>query len=147
MNNQKSLERLNKLHLVGQAALARMNDIPLGTTPNMILQQNMLKKKVLSYFHATESDWNDWNWQMEHKITQLVQLEKIISLKDSEKDVIRKVSQNYRFAISPYYMTLIDPENPWDGIGAISLPSLQELFSSGTQDPSGEEHQILPEVL
>jgi L-lysine 2,3-aminomutase len=98
------------------------------------------KKKILALFQATEADWNDWHWQISHRISDIDTLAKIINLDEKQKAEIEKVGQKYRWAISPYFLSLIVPANPKDPVMLQSLPSAAELNDEGETDPMAESH-------
>jgi glutamate 2,3-aminomutase len=114
--------------------------IPRGMSPfqeEKILEK---KKKILSLLNATEEDWNNWKWQMKNRISNVDLLSKIIKLKDSEIESIKNVEKKFRWAISPYYASLID-DNPLNPVKLQSVPSHYELdTTNGLFDPMGEEY-------
>ena len=61
-------------------------------------------------------------------------------LKLSEDDATRitEISKRYPICIPPYYLNLIDPDDPDDPIRRICVPGFQELSGSGLEDTSGE---------
>lgn len=60
-------------------------------------------------------DWNDWHWQFKAD-SNAEQLEKYIQLTKQEKDSINSCLRKYRMAITPYYLSLINPDDPFDPI-------------------------------
>lgn len=98
------------------------------------------KEKIMSILGATDDEWDDWNWQLAHRTEDVDLLSEIITLTTEEKSNINKVSETFRWAITPYYLSLIDPDNPHDPIKHMSVPSGYELNHTGTEDPMDEEH-------
>ena len=86
------------------------------------------------------SDWNDWIWQLRNRITGIEELESVIKLTDDEKLGIMSCLKNLRMAITPYYASLIDPNNPHCPIRSQAIPTVQELDMS-----IGEMHDPLAE--
>ena len=97
-----SLERCSELKTRIQDYLDIKDTIPKGLSP--LQEEKMLskKKKILEILNGTESDWNDWKWQLKNRISDVSLLSKIINLTDSEIDSIKKVDQKYRWGITPY---------------------------------------------
>lgn len=94
------------------------------------------KKAILSYLNASEEDWNNWQWQITHRIQTIEALTALLSLTSEQVNEIKTVSEHFRFAISPYYFSLLDwrsPEN--DPIAKMSLPDIRELEKKGVSDP------------
>lgn len=98
------------------------------------------KKKILNYLCSTETDWNNFNWQMKNRISKVNQLDDIFGLTKERFNEIVKVEKKYRWSISPYYLSLIDVNDINDPIGLMAIPSLLELNNQGEIDPMDEEH-------
>ena len=90
---------------------------------------------------VSDQDWNDWHWQVRNRIESLDQLKKYIDLTPEEEDGIRESLKTLRMAITPYYLSLIDPENLNDPIRKQSVPSALELQRSEAdlEDPLHED--------
>ena len=89
--------------------------------------------------HISDEDWNDWHWQVKNRITTLEELKKYITLTQEEDDP--RLLQEYRMAITPYYLSLIDPDDPHDPIRKQAVPTIHELqrYSSDLEDPLHED--------
>lgn len=87
------------------------------------------------------AEWNDWRWQMANRISTLEQLEKHISLDPGEKNGIGQCLRKFRMAVTPYYFSLIDQNNPNCPIRKQTIPSIMELQSSSADcdDPLHED--------
>ena len=89
--------------------------------------------------NASETDWNSPKWQLKNRISDADEISKYTNLSDEEYENIKKVSEKYRFAITPYYFSLIDFNNPLCPIKLQSIPMIEELEESGQLDPMNEE--------
>ena len=98
------------------------------------------KKELLEYFSASESDWNDWHWQLKNRISSVSTLCKFILLSESQKSMIAGISKKYRWAATPYYLSLMDYEDMSYPINRMALPSREENDASGELDPMAEEY-------
>lgn len=99
------------------------------------------KSKILQVLKATEENWNDYQWQLANRIKDVETLSKIIFISDTEKKHIKEVEQSFRWGISPYYLSLADPEDRYDPIRLMSIPTHSELEDSCMDlDPMGEEY-------
>ena len=113
----------------------------IKTGLNMAEQIDEPKKKILEYLHATEKDWQDWHWQMENRFTTAEALSHIIELTDQEMEDIEEVSRQFRWAASPYYVSLMDPDDPDCPVRKQAIPSILELQDdNGTDDPMNEQN-------
>ena len=90
---------------------------------------------------VTDEQWNDWKWQVRNRIETLDQLKKYIKLTKEEEEGIRESLKTLRMAITPYYLSLIDPDNPDCPIRKQAIPSIQELYKSEADldDPLHED--------
>ena len=72
---------------------------------------NTSRRKVL-FPEVTDEQWNDWKWQVKNRIETLDQLKKYIKLTPEAEEGVRKTTPTHSMDITPYYMSLIDPEHP-----------------------------------
>lgn len=79
---------------------------------------------------VTDQQWNDWHWQVKNRIETVDELKKYIKLTAEEEEGIRESLKTLRMAITPYYLTLIDPENPHCPIRKQAIPTVEELKRS-----------------
>ncbi len=113
--------------------------IPTGFLQWPRIEKN--QERLKSLFGATDGDWLDWRWQLKKRITTAAALKKYLPLNPQQLEEIERTGQSYRWALSPYYLSLIDPGDPADPIRRQSIPSLLECADdTGTSDPMDEEH-------
>lgn len=94
--------------------------------------------------------WNDWKWQYTHRITNVEALSKVLPLSETEKTDITRCLGLFRMAITPYYASLIDPNDPDDPIRKQAVPAIEETYDCENDlfDPLGEEHDSpVPNVV
>jgi len=72
--------------------------------------------------------WNDWTWQAKNRITNLQDLKKYITLTPEEEQGIEKCLSTFRMAVTPYYLSLADLNDPEDPIRKQAIPSVDELY-------------------
>lgn len=72
--------------------------------------------------------WNDWTWQAKNRITNLDDLKKYITLTPEEEQGVEKCLATFRMAVTPYYLSLIDLNDPCDPIRKQAIPSADELY-------------------
>lgn len=106
-------------------------------------RQNQIEEKkyaLLKLLNATEENWNDWKWQLSNRISDPDLLSKVIKLEEKEIEAIKKVGDEFRWSISPYYASLIDDTDKFDPIKLMSTPSALEILTQkGDPDPMAEE--------
>jgi len=98
-------------------------------------------KDISLWKDISETQWNDWRWQLAHRITTVGQLSQVINLTDSEKEVIERSLNSLRMAITPYYASLMDPDNPNCPIRMRAVPTIHEteISPEDEEDPLHED--------
>lgn len=98
-------------------------------------QQNELWKNVKS------EEWEDWKWQVANRITTLEDLRKIIKLTPDEEEGIKNCLKSLRIAITPYYASLMDQNDPDCPIRKQAVPVIWELETTDCDlpDPLAED--------
>lgn len=90
------------------------------------------------YYFPTVSDekWNDYVWQISNRITTLERLCHFLKIGSVEYHKLKKNENNLKFSITPYYLSLIDPNDDNDPIRLQCVPSSKEFEDEeGLVDP------------
>lgn len=84
--------------------------------------------------------WNQWEWQLKKRVISIDKLP-FTWLNRDQKILLKQVCNRFPMAITPYYLSLMNPEDPDDPIMKQVLPSVHETLSSETSysDPLNEE--------
>lgn len=84
-----------------------------------------------------------WQKQLVNSITTVDQLIKKINLSATEADEIRRLNGRFRMSITPYYLSLIDKDDPTCPIRQQAVPSIKELNVRAEElsDPLGDERR------
>ncbi len=90
---------------------------------------------------VTDAQWNDWRWQVQNRIETLEDLKKYIHLTPAEEDGVKQTLKTLRMAITPYYLSLINPEDPHDPVRRQAIPTGLETHQSAADllDPLHED--------
>ncbi|MBM7616259.1 lysine 2,3-aminomutase [Alkaliphilus hydrothermalis] len=101
----------------------------------------MNNRRYELFKNVSDADWNDWKWQNRNRIQTLEDLKKYISLTKEEETGIEKCLSELRMAITPYYLTLIDPTDEHDPIRKQAVPTIFETYRSSCdlEDPLHED--------
>jgi lysine 2,3-aminomutase len=135
---QIALRRAEELRRYAERYLEASARVPTGFA--LTDQFYKQKERIKALFGASEEDWNDWHWQLRNRITKVEQLAEIINLSDREVEDIAAVGARFRWAISPYYASLMDPDDPSCPIRLRAVPTRAELEDPyGVDDPMAEE--------
>ena len=144
MNNDEkreiSLKRAEELHEEIKDFLSFKKEYLMDMSMRRDVMSLQHKKDLLGYFCATEEDWNDWHWQLKNRISSASTLKNFMHLGEEQVALLNTISQKYRWATTPYYLSLMDYEDPMYPINRMAIPSADELDESGELDPMKEEY-------
>lgn len=93
---------------------------------------------------ATDKDWNSWIWQQQKRIKTMEQLAPVIKVDDEERQAFEKSHEQFNMGITPYYASLMDPNDPNCPIRLQSVPKMGELnvTVNDMEDPLAEERDM-----
>ena len=85
--------------------------------------------------------WNDWRWQMRHRLTKLEHFQKLLRLSATEEQGLLIAPEKFAVAVTPYFASLLDPEDPLCPLRLQVIPRQEELIVSPADmvDPCGED--------
>ncbi|MBN1991707.1 MAG: lysine 2,3-aminomutase [Anaerolineae bacterium] len=109
-----------------------------GTTPRAHIWSDVPDEK-----------WNDWRWQLSHRVNDFEILETFIKLTPEEIEGIC-ADNKFRLDITPYFASLIDPDDPMCPIRQQIIPKGRELqaFESMMKDSLAEDrHSPVPGLV
>ena len=88
-----------------------------------------------------DSLWKDWQWHFRNRITSIEHLSQFIPLSSEEKAQLSLVTMCYPLSVTPYYLSLINPDDPDDPIRKQAVPSVLEMTMSdmGMEAPLAEK--------
>ncbi len=98
---------------------------------NSVVKERRLKnqQRIMDQLGATEEDWADHRWQLQHVFKSLDGLNELIELSDDEQASIRLATDNQiPFGITPYYLSLMDRERDLgydEAVRAMVIPPLE----------------------
>lgn len=99
---------------------------------------------------TTDDDWNDWRWQSRHRIRTLEQFERVLDLSIEERDCLSMGGTLLPTAVTPYYMSLLDPHDPLQALRKTVVPTTREFvrMPGEADDPLGEDgHSPVPGLV
>lgn len=115
-----------------------VKEVPAQPAVKLTAKEN----RVIKFFDdATPLDWEDWRWQLRHRIRAKEELAKFINLTPEEEEGIDGCGEKLTMSIPPYFASLMDPENPKCPIRLQCVPLKYELTASPEEmaDPCGED--------
>lgn len=131
--------------MVNKESIQRSDILTDRTLPFLTFKNGFIEKKedfksnkTRDYFKVSDNDWNNWKWQLQNQIKTAEKLKEIFDFTQDEFEQLIKVSKKYRFAITPYYLSLIQKFKPNDPIYLQCIPQIDELNNVGKIDPMNE---------
>jgi len=87
-------------------------------------------------------EWNNWHWQVKNSVRSIAELGRFIALSDHEVKPDQGKSQSLPLRITPYYISLLDPENAEQPLRKSVVPVFDEyiIHRGEASDPLSEEH-------
>ena len=74
-----------------------------------------VSRRAPMWADVPDEKWNDWRWQLSHRVNDLAEIEQILNLTDEEREGL-SAPDKFRVDITPYFISLIDPDDPNDPI-------------------------------
>ncbi len=97
------------------------------------------------------SDWNDWHWQLHHRIKSIEQLQRLLpTLTPEEYAGTKLANTRLAFGVTPYFFNLIDPADENCPIRRQIIPRIEETHTAPWEmtDPCGEDaHSPVPGLV
>jgi len=90
---------------------------------------------------ATQEEWDDWRWQLKHRVTRAEQLKLILNLSPEEIEAIAASKGRMATAITPYFAKLMDRNDSKCPIRRQAIPTMEEFHVSPADllDPCAED--------
>lgn len=88
-----------------------------------------------------DSKWTDWRWQLSNRVTDLELLQNLLDLHPDELAGVKMSHGTFVMAITPYWISIMDREDPRCSIRRQVVPHVKETYTSKTDmiDPLGED--------
>lgn len=102
------------------------------------------------YPNVTDADWNDWHWQVRHRVRHLAELERLLVLSMDERRALTAGGAALPLGITPYYLSLLSATDPTQALRRTVVPHAAELLRSPEEsaDPLGEDgHSATPGLV
>ncbi len=110
-------------------------------SPSLLISRQSEGFRRQFYPQARQADWNDWQWQLRNRIRDLKGLERILLLSEDERQTVLKIGGRLPIGITPYYASLMNPEDPGDPIRRTMVPVGTEFVQAEGEadDPLNED--------
>jgi lysine 2,3-aminomutase len=108
-----------------------------------------VSRRAPKWQDVPDEQWNDWRWQLSHRVNDLAEFEEILELTDDEREGL-SAPDKFRVDITPYFVSLIDPKDPNDPIRRQVIPTGRELraYTGMMEDSLAEDrHSPVPGLV
>ncbi len=108
-----------------------------------------VSKRAPVFADVPDEKWNDWRWQLSNRLNSVEDFEQVFKLTESERKALNSPGL-FRVDVTPYYVSLINPEDPQDPIRRQIIPTAGEIdaFTGMMEDSLSEDrHSPVPGLV
>jgi lysine 2,3-aminomutase len=108
-----------------------------------------VSKRAAVYKDVPDEKWNDWRWQLSNRLNNVEEIEKVLHLTESERKALQATGL-FRVDVTPYFISLIDPDDPNDPTRKQIIPRSEEMqaFTAMMEDSLAEDrHSPVPGLV
>jgi len=118
--------------------------------PRLLVSPRSEAFRRRSFPGVSVREWNDWRWQNSHRLRSLAAVERVLTLSNDEREAIVRHRGSLPVGIGPYYASLLDRDDPAQGLRRTVVPALGEYLRmpGEAEDPLGEDdHSPVPGLV
>ncbi len=108
-----------------------------------------VSRRAAIWADVPDQRWNDWRWQLSNRVNTLEEIERVLNLTDDERAGL-STPDKFRVDITPYFLSLMDPDDPNDPIRRQVIPTdcEHQAFTSMMEDSLAEDrHSPVPGLV
>jgi lysine 2,3-aminomutase len=108
-----------------------------------------VSKRAKIYADVPNEKWNDWRWQLSHRLNTADDIDKVLQLTESERKALNTQGL-FRVEVTPYFISLLDPDDLDDPIRKQIIPRAEEMqsFTAMMEDSLAEDrHSPVPGLV
>jgi lysine 2,3-aminomutase len=106
-------------------------------------------QRAPAFREVPDAQWNDWRWQLAHRLNSAEEIERVLPLTGSERKALA-AGGLFRVDVTPYFISLIAPDDPQDPIRRQVIPTEAELipYTAMMEDSLAEDrHSPVPGLV
>ena len=84
-------------------------------------------KDIPLFRDVTDDQWNDYRWQLRNRLTTTDDFAQVLNLDDEQRAHLDACMGKFRVSVTPYYASLIDPDDIDDPVRMQAVPTPAEL--------------------
>jgi len=85
-------------------------------------------KDIPRFKDVTDAQWNDYHWQLANRLTTVADFEQVLNLTPELRADLEACMGKFRVSVTPYYASLIDPDDALDPVRMQAVPTPAELI-------------------
>jgi lysine 2,3-aminomutase len=126
---------------MGNGAVGQQTSVSEVIAPVKPIRRSLDYQQIILYKDVNPLDWEDWHWQIKHRVCTQEELSQVIKLTSEEEAGIKRATGRLSLAITPYWLTLIDPEDPNCPLRRQAVPVASESVIAPHEmiDPCAED--------
>ena len=99
------------------------------------------RKDIPRFKDVSDADWGDYKWQLRNRLTTTEDFESVLNLTDAQRKDLDACMGKFRVSVTPYYASLMDPDDPTDPVRMQGVPTPAELVihSEDIEDAVSED--------
>ena len=108
-----------------------------------------ISKRAPAYSDIPEEKWSDWRWQLSNRLNSVEDFSEVLNLTPSEQEALSAPGV-FRVDVTPYFVSLIDPDDPDDPVRKQIIPTAREMvpFTAMMEDSLAEDrHSPVPGLV
>ncbi len=113
------------------------------------MPEPFVSKRAPIYKDVPAEKWNDWRWQLSNRLNNVDDIGSVLTLTESERTALQ-TQGIFRVDVTPYFISLIDPDDPDDPIRRQIIPRSEEMqsFTAMMEDSLAEDkHSPVPGLV
>ena len=85
------------------------------------------RKDIPRFKDVSDADWNDYKWQLRNRLTTTEDFAGVLNLTAVQRRDLDACMGKFRVSVTPYYASLMDPDDSTDPVRMQAVPTPAEL--------------------
>jgi lysine 2,3-aminomutase len=94
-------------------------------------------KTIPLFQDVTDDQWHDWRWQVRHRLTSTGEFAQVVNLDERQRGDLNRCMGRFRVAVTPYYASLMDPDDESCPVRKQGIPTPAELIVGAAEMKDG----------
>jgi lysine 2,3-aminomutase len=98
-------------------------------------------KDIALFKDVGDEEWNDYRWQLRNRLRTTADFQQVLNLTEEQRADLDACMGKFRVSVTPYYASLMDPDDPHCPVRMQAAPSPAELVihKEDLRDSVGED--------